>query len=115
MKLKGLGKFSSKTEVTQVSTHGIWLLVKGIEYFLSYEEFPWFQNATISQIQQVKLLHGFHLRWPDLDIDLHLESLTHPEKYPLKWLRNCTREFRSLAKNILALSSAGIRLLLSGT
>ena len=84
MKLKELGKFSSKTEVTQVSVHGIWLLVKGVEYFLSYEEFPWFQNATIFQIQQVKLLHGFHLRWPDLDVDLHLESLIHPEKYPLK-------------------------------
>ena len=62
MKLKELGKFFSKTEVTQVSVHGIWLLVKGIEYFLSYVEFPWFQDATISQIEHVKLLHGFHLR-----------------------------------------------------
>jgi hypothetical protein len=24
-----------------------------------------------------------HLRWPDLDVDLALESIEHPERYPL--------------------------------
>ena len=35
------------------------------------------------QIHNVQLLHGFHLRWPDLDVDLHIESLNDLEKYPL--------------------------------
>ncbi len=83
MKLKSLGKSISNVEVTQISLNGIWLLVKDIEYFLSYEEFPWFEKGTVSQIHNVQLLHGFHLRWPDLDVDLHLESLKDIEKYPL--------------------------------
>ena len=83
MKLKELGKNSSKVEVTQISIHGIWLLAKGVEYFLPFEEFPWFETATVVQIHHVQLLHGFHLRWPDLDIDLHTDSLNNLEKYPL--------------------------------
>jgi len=30
------------------------------------------------------LLHGFHLYWPDLDVDLEIDNLENPEKYPLK-------------------------------
>ena len=83
MKLKELGKSSSKAEVTQISTHGIWLMVKGVEYFLPYKEFPWFEKGTVAQIHNVELLHGFHLRWPDLDIDLNMRSFNNLEKYPL--------------------------------
>jgi len=54
-----------------------------VEHFLPYESYPWFLNATIKQIYNVKLLFGFHLRWPDLDIDLELDALKHPESYPL--------------------------------
>lgn len=79
------GKNSSSAEVTQISTHGMWLLVKGIEYFLPFEDFPWFEDATVAQIHQVELLHGFHLRWPDIDVDLELESLNHLERYPLTY------------------------------
>ena len=85
MKLKSLGKNILNAEVVQISLHGIWLLVKGTEFFLSYEQFPWFKEATIAQIHNLKLLHGFHLRWPDLDVDLELDSLIHPEKYPLTY------------------------------
>ena len=83
MKLKELGKNSSSVEVTQISTHGIWLLAKGVEYFLPFENFPWFENATVAQIHHVQFFHGFHLRWPDLDVDLELESLNNLERYPL--------------------------------
>ena len=83
MKLKNPGRNTSSAEVTQISLHGIWLLVKGIEYFLPYEDFPWLEKGTIAQVHNVQLLHGFHLRWPDLDVDLELESLNSLEKYPL--------------------------------
>jgi hypothetical protein len=88
MKLKELGKNSSVVEVTQISPHGIWLLAKREEFFLPYKRFPWFEDATVSEIHNVKLLHGFHLRWPDLDIDLHLDSLKNPEKYPLVYKKS---------------------------
>lgn len=83
MKLKSPGKSISAVEVTQISPNGIWILLKGVEYFLSYEAFPWFQGGTVAQIHNVRLLHGFHLQWPDLEVDLHLDSLKNIEKYPL--------------------------------
>ena len=83
MKLKNHGKSTLSAEVTQISPHGIWLLVNGTEYFLPYEDFPWFKKATIGEIHHVQLNRGFHLRWPDLDVDLELDSLHHLEQYPL--------------------------------
>jgi hypothetical protein len=70
-------------EVTNVSRHGLWMLVKDKEYFLSYEQFPWFKDARLSQVLDVELLHGFHLHWPALDVDLEVASLEHPEGFPL--------------------------------
>ncbi len=83
MKLKNHGKSTSGAEVIQISPRGIWLLVNDTEYFLPFENFPWFQKATVAQIHNVQLLHRFHLRWPDLDVDLALDSLARLEQYPL--------------------------------
>jgi len=37
----------------------------------------------VKQIYNFEFLHGRHLYWPELDIDLSLESLSSPEKIPL--------------------------------
>ncbi len=81
------GKTISKTqtEVLNISAQGLWLLANGQEYFIDFKECPWFKGATVGQISHVQLLHGHHLRWPDLDVDLELESLSHPKLYPLKY------------------------------
>ena len=83
MKLQRRGKNTSKIEVSSISLHGIWLYVKEKEYFLSYKEYPWFKDAKIKEIHNVQLLHESHLHWPELDVDLELDSLENPEKYPL--------------------------------
>ena len=83
MQLQTPGTTTSDVEVLNISIHGLWLYVKGKEYFLSYKEYPWFKNARLSEIHNVQLLHGVHLYWPKLDVDLSIESLEHPEKYPL--------------------------------
>lgn len=70
--------------VENISPFGIWMLVRGKEYFLNYRDYPYFKSQTIKSIQNVKLLHGFHLYWPDLDVDLEIDNLENPEKYPLK-------------------------------
>lgn len=70
-------------EVTNIGPHGLWLFVEGKEYFLPYEDFPWFKNATVADILNVKLYHATHLHWPALDVDLCLESLGEPEAFPL--------------------------------
>lgn len=82
MKSKKLGKNISEIEIHS-SPNGIWLLVHDTEYFLPYEEYPWFQAAKISDLYTVKLLHTTHLHWPTLDVDLDLDSLDNTEKYPL--------------------------------
>jgi len=83
MKSKKLGKNTSNVDVINVSKHGFWMLVNGKEYFLPFKDFPWFREATISQIINVRLLHPHHLYWSDLDVDLELESIEKPEVYPL--------------------------------
>lgn len=78
------GKNSSGIEVTHVSSQGIWLLAEGREYFLSYEDFPWFKEARIGQVLHVEQPAPGHLFWPEIDVDLELDSIEHPENYPLK-------------------------------
>jgi len=83
MKSQKLGKNTSVVEVLNISRNGLWILVQDHEYLLTFKDYPWFKKATISQIHKVKLIRGHHLHWSELDIDLELESLKSPEKYPL--------------------------------
>lgn len=83
MKLLKNGKNIS-VSIENITPFGIWMLVKDKEYFLKYSEYPYFENQTIKSLQNVKLLHEFHLHWPDLDVDLEIDNLENPEKYPLK-------------------------------
>ena len=71
--------------VENITPFGIWLFVKGRAYFLSYKDYPFFRDQTIKSIQAVQLVHGYHLYWPELDVDLEIDNLENPEKYPLKW------------------------------
>jgi len=70
--------------VENITPFGIWLFVKGKEYFLSYKDYPFFQDEALIAIQDVQLLHGYHLYWPRLDVDLEIDNIENPEKYPLQ-------------------------------
>jgi len=83
MKSEMLGTDTSEVEITQISKHGIWLLLGEKEFFLSFDDFPWFKNAAVSAIHNVNLLNANHLYWPDLDVDLAIESIENPERFPL--------------------------------
>lgn len=84
MKLFNTGTITlAAIEILNISQYGVWIAVKGHEYFLSYQDFPWFKKGTIEQILNVELLHGDHLYWPDLDIDLTIDIIRKPEHYPL--------------------------------
>lgn len=74
---------NTSVEVLNISAFGIWLFVDGREHFASYEKFPWFHDAKVSEVLHVERPHPGHLYWPNLDIDLSVESLTSPEKFPL--------------------------------
>lgn len=77
------GKSTSEPEISHISPRGIWLLFKDQEYFLNFKEFPWFKRATIEQIHHVERQGRENLHWPDLDIDLDLDRIREPSKYPL--------------------------------
>lgn len=77
------GKSTSRVEVANVSEHGLWLLVDAREHFLAFEHFPWFREASVNELFHVTLAGPGHLYWPDLDVDLALESIEHPERFPL--------------------------------
>lgn len=77
------GRPTSDVEVTNVSQHGFWLLINGRELFVPFQQFPWFREASIGALCNVELPHPSHLYWPNLDVDLAVESLEHPKRFPL--------------------------------
>jgi Protein of unknown function (DUF2442) len=77
------GRNTSRVEVTNISAHGFWLLLEQRELFVPFRDFPWFKAASIGQITRVELPSPHHLYWPELDVDLAVESIDHPERYPL--------------------------------
>jgi len=54
------------------------------ELLVPFVEFPWFRNATIAQLSDVTWPTPDHLYWPQLDVDLSVESIEHPERFPLR-------------------------------
>ncbi len=78
------GRIILETEVTNISSHGLWILSNDREFFLSYEDFPWFKDKTICDITRVESFGEGHLYWENLDIDLSLEMIEHPERFPLR-------------------------------
>jgi len=78
------GTSTLQADVTNISQHGFWLLVDDRELFLPFEQFPWFKAAAVKAILNVERPHARHLPWPDLDVDLTIDSIEHPENYPLK-------------------------------
>jgi hypothetical protein len=83
MNVAKAGKLTSVAEVSNVSPHGFWLLIGSEELFVPFASFPWFREATIAQITNLEMPSARHLYWPDLDIDLAVESVRNPEAFPL--------------------------------
>jgi len=83
MKSARRGKRTSVAEITNISAAGFWLLLGDRELCLPFKAFPWFRDATIGQLLNVEWPSPHHLYWPDLDIDLAVESIEHPDRYPL--------------------------------
>ncbi len=74
---------TSAAEVTNVSSHCFWLLLAHEELAVPFAEFPLFKQATIEQLLDVERPTSNHLHWPQLDIDLSIESIRNPGGFPL--------------------------------
>ena len=88
-------------EIENIDRFGFWLLVGDCEYFLSYEDFPWFREAKVADILNVQMIHDAYLFWPALDIDLCIESLQRPERFPLVSRPHNPQRGRHIAKEVL--------------
>lgn len=78
------GSIISAAEVTHVSRDGFWILLQNEELFVPFVEFPWFRDASIGQLMNVEWPQSNHLYWPDLDVDLSVESIRNPADFPLR-------------------------------
>jgi hypothetical protein len=74
---------ASDVEVARILPHGFWLVIDSREVFLLFEDFPWFMDAPVRALLKVERPQPQHLRWPDLDVDLTIDSITRPWRYPL--------------------------------
>ena len=79
-----LGNNTLAVEVTNISTHGVWLLTHNKELFMSYKDFPWFKDQSIKSVINVEEQSSGHFYWPDIDVDLTEEIIENPERFPLK-------------------------------
>ena len=71
-------------EVSNISSHGVWILADDEELFLSYEDFPWLKDAPVGKVLNVEQPTPGHFYWPDLDVDIGIETIKYPDRFPLK-------------------------------
>ena len=81
-------KFKEQVSVLMINDKGIMLSVQGNDYFISYNRIPWMRTASICDVLDVKMSGRNAIEWPRLDVDLEIDSLKHPERYPLIMKRN---------------------------
>ncbi len=77
------GVVTSHSEVTNISAVGFWLLVDDRECFVPFDDYAAFHKATVAQIYAVQRIGPTQFNWPELDVDVELEALEHPERFPL--------------------------------
>lgn len=77
------GVSTSLSEVTNIGAAGFWLLVDDCEYFVPFADYPVFLEATVAEIYATQLIGPGQFHWPELDADIELEALEHPERFPL--------------------------------
>jgi hypothetical protein len=73
----------TSVKVRSVMPDGILITVFGNDYYLSYDRMPWFRQAKVSDIFNVEMCGDDGIRWGALDVDLEIDSLKYPERYPL--------------------------------
>ena len=78
------GTATSEAEVTNISHHGFWICLGDRELFVPFEQFPWFKGVPVHAILNVEQPWGHHLFWPDEDVDLRVESIESPDRFPLQ-------------------------------
>ena len=77
------GKNTLVVDVGEVRADGMTIRVDGRDLTISFAKFPWFLDVAPSELRDVERPSPDHLHWPALDVDLSIDSIEHPERYPL--------------------------------
>jgi hypothetical protein len=80
-----LGTAICASEVTAIGRDGFWLISGDREFFVPYQDYPVFRHATVEQIFAMHEIAPGQLRWEALDVDIEIEALEHPERFPLRF------------------------------
>jgi len=59
------------------------LRLDGETLLLAFADFPWFRGASVEDLAHVERPSPGHLCWPALDVDLSVESIRDPGRFPL--------------------------------
>ena len=77
------GTVTLTSEITNITKDGLWLLTLGDEYFVSFQDYPVLEHATIKQLNSFFEISPGQFHWADLDCDIELDALKHPEHFQL--------------------------------
>ena len=83
MGLSKSGISTSECNITGMNDLGFWVLVNDMEYFIPFSDYPGFKDASINHLLNIRYYPPAQLHWKDLDMDIELDSLSHPESFPL--------------------------------
>lgn len=83
MKSEKLGVDTFPAEIANISANGFWVFLGDRELFVPFEEFPWFRESPVAKILYVERPSPDHLFWPALDVDLSIQSIEDPKRFPL--------------------------------
>ena len=82
---------NTSVSVLMINGQGIMISVCGQDYFLSYNRIPWMRDASINDVLNIQMCGNEAIEWPALNVDLEIDSLRHPERYPLL-IKRCPAE-----------------------
>ena len=91
----GINTSGNKTCFLGTTDEGMAVLVNGRDYFLRYADFPWFEYCGASELRDVTA-DRWGVYWNAIGIDLPIEALETPGKFPVKisvesWLKARSR------------------------
>lgn len=74
---------NTSVSVLMINAQGIMISVCGNDFFISYNRMPWLKDARISDVLNIRMAGRNAIEWETLGVDLEIESLRHPERFPL--------------------------------
>ena len=83
MKFSRGGRSTFPVSVGALNRRGFWLRLGTRRVFVAYRASPWFRELTVRELARVRRPAPNHLRWPEFDIDLEVESIERPDEFPL--------------------------------